>query len=880
MNGTTLIEDLAPLYDRPFIGGELGQFGQGQTLTFTMTHHDESTWLAAKTEIIVKQCGSFCNVVFSLVPIYGTPYETGDWGSWPTNICMNITCSNSEEEARRYLVSTWDQGKFVFGEPILLYAMNTGPCINGSDPLAEGTTFNFTITEGQEYALLHDIYSGNEGTSLSGIPQYYGIGSARLKVIGDEPPQPIYVTVEAGINGINSCSGRFEIRPGDLKIIPTKSTVVYGDTLRFDVWKKLPDGSVGSFKPGSYFDFLIIDGNNAGYLYLPDSSQVDDGVWGYLPTAMFAAVEETPQSNSTEVIVQVTAYEPEDPGEPCLDCLPASITPTPPISLTPLADRQTREALRPKTNPVSPQQIKLAELKGSNLHKDGLARLVKKNPDGSYSFGNRNQKVTGAEPKSVDSVQQTTVKNSDGSYSILTSNRTSSKTNSSAVSLQSTESGGPLVGILTIEVVKDSLDHFKVTIVPDTAATEDTVAFTEGAKLVIQAQNKDSINIEYDGNTLLKLSLATNEEYGTFINANGDTLKTTPVQLTDVLYSDAKAGRIKFAAVKKNPDSLVTCKIRVEKQSDPTKYGERDAVVVEQTLKIVMVAPYEVVPRNLRGLRNPPNPTDENKKRFTVQLTRNKVGVANHPFLLTTDYVDGTGGHDHITPRRTENRENYGYFILRRNDTVYDRPYNGQTQSDGREIFDYVSSFFGDSMKIIVKSTNPVKEKYFKDSITIVEKVGGLNNFAMVASDIWGLTGNTGTTSQRECPGTEIHHSSNHYVTANTSRRLQAAIRTFAEWSGSERGGRHYLVLEINDMSLIYGGLFDICSNWLPPHQTHRRGTGVDIDGSAIRFDGQGPVNLHTTLAPDGRTFLDHLTSIMRNIGGTRANETSIHYNF
>jgi hypothetical protein len=42
LNGTTLIEDLATLYDRPFIGGELGQFGEGQTLTFTMTHNDGS----------------------------------------------------------------------------------------------------------------------------------------------------------------------------------------------------------------------------------------------------------------------------------------------------------------------------------------------------------------------------------------------------------------------------------------------------------------------------------------------------------------------------------------------------------------------------------------------------------------------------------------------------------------------------------------------------------------------------------------------------------------------------------------------------------------------------------------------------------------------
>jgi hypothetical protein len=459
MNGTTLIEDLAPLYDRPFIGGELGQFGEGQTLTFTMTHHDGSPWLAAKTETIVDQCGSFCDVVFSLVPIYGTPYETGDWGSWPTNICMNITCSNSEEEARRYLVSTWDQGKFVFGEPILLGAMYTGPCINGSEPLPEGTTFTFTITEGQEYALLHDIYTGNEGTSLSGIPQYYGIGSVRLKVIGDEPPQPIYVTVEAQttVLGLNSCSGRFEIRPGDLKIIPTKSTIIYGDTLRFDVWKKMPDGSLSPLAPGTNFQYSLVEGYDAGYLYSPDSSQVGDNIGGDFFSAMFAALEETPQGNSTMVKIRVQADEPSAPPPPCPDCFPSKITPTPPISIPPFTDRQTREALRSKTNPMSSQQIKLTEVRGSNVHKDSLARLGKKNADGSYSYGNRNQKGTGTKPKSVDNVQQTIVKNPDGSYSILTSNQASSRTKSSTVSIQSAENSGPLVGIATIEVVKSCI---------------------------------------------------------------------------------------------------------------------------------------------------------------------------------------------------------------------------------------------------------------------------------------------------------------------------------------------------------------------------------------------------------------------------------------
>jgi hypothetical protein len=42
------------------------------------------------------------------------------------------------------------------------------------------------------------------------------------------------------------------------------------------------------------------------------------------------------------------------------------------------------------------------------------------------------------------------------------------------------------------------------------------------------------------------------------------------------------------------------------------------------------------------------------------------------------------------------------------------------------------------------------------------------------------------------------------------------------------RGGE---IIYINDMSLPYGGLFDIQGNWRPPHVTHRTGRNADISG-------------------------------------------------
>ncbi|MEJ2054205.1 MAG: hypothetical protein P8X42_09820, partial [Calditrichaceae bacterium] len=91
----------------------------------------------------------------------------------------------------------------------------------------------------------------------------------------------------------------------------------------------------------------------------------------------------------------------------------------------------------------------------------------------------------------------------------------------------------------------DSLDHFDLKIVPDTLAKQDTIAFTESAKLIVQAKDKDNKDINLDENKLLKFSVNSNVRYGTFINKNGDTLRTTPVVLNDIEYRDAKAGLIK-----------------------------------------------------------------------------------------------------------------------------------------------------------------------------------------------------------------------------------------------------------------------------------------------------------------------------------------------
>jgi hypothetical protein len=431
--------------------------------------------------------------------------------------------------------------------------------------------------------------------------------------------------------------------------------------------------------------------------------------------------------------------------------------------------------------------------------------------------------------------------------------------------------GGCTLGEVTVK--KDSLDHFEVNVIPDTISTKDTVAYTEGAKLEIKAQDKENKEIELNESTKLKLALITNSEYGTFINANNDTLHTTPVILNDILYSDAKDGKIKFAAIKKNPDTLVTCKVRVELQNDTTKKGDTAIIVVEQTLKIVMDTPLEVRPsiptengdRALIALRRKP---------FEVKMTRGGRPVANHPFKLTTDYVRQSGGHIHGDTQdtiRQDNNDNYGCFLFGQ-PTRQRRPLDTLTNAQGRFALSYNASIYGDTMKIYLKSRN---KPLLLDSISVVEKVSGLINFIDVAQNC---------TFAQSAEGT-IRHPENNWCTPEMRDSLQLAIDDFYDWSLTREGGGRPIRLSINDMSLKLGGRFDIDARWDRDttgaiihnrHYYHRTGKSVDINNVPVFKipDPRDPRN--RMLTPLGRK----LREFMNRHQGRIYPEPQIHFDF
>lgn len=137
-------------------------------------------------------------------------------------------------------------------------------------------------------------------------------------------------------------------------------------------------------------------------------------------------------------------------------------------------------------------------------------------------------------------------------------------------------------------------------------------------------------------------------------------------------------------------------------------------------------------------------------------------------------------------------------------------------------------------------------------------------------------------------------HPANHYGTLSTVANIGRVGDAFYIATGE--------LLGINDMSLVWGGLFDIgpppSSNlfWSPPHLSHRRGTSADIDLCALSTIPNNPNPQTCVIAYDENDLpiyhtcnaLNYicvpadtiLTLCLQNGNGIMANELSHHCEF
>ncbi|MBI4822797.1 MAG: hypothetical protein HY805_00990 [Nitrospirae bacterium] len=181
--------------------------------------------------------------------------------------------------------------------------------------------------------------------------------------------------------------------------------------------------------------------------------------------------------------------------------------------------------------------------------------------------------------------------------------------------------------------------------------------------------------------------------------------------------------------------------------------------------------------------------------------------------------VPYSGGHNHHDVLRP-----HGKLNGKDSETV--NFYSGETS----QTVKYTSSEIAGKEEIIAKIDGKEVGK-----VSIDVKVPGLEPMPAYTL-IYQLTGG----------GDRMpHHSDNHYGTKSTRENMILVARDFYKQFKAKLG--------INDMSLVWGGLFDLCDTWNPAdrcslapnrgHFSHRKGTSVDIDRNALSQNGYIRVN-------------------------------------
>ncbi|HEY4612947.1 MAG TPA: hypothetical protein VII11_08200, partial [Bacteroidota bacterium] len=356
-----------------------------------------------------------------------------------------------------------------------------------------------------------------------------------------------------------------------------------------------------------------------------------------------------------------------------------------------------------------------------------------------------------------------------------------------------------------ITLKKRVLDHFAITF------EKDTVQFGQTSIIFVKAKDRDNLDIEPPVGTLVNIVLSESERYGFLIY--GDTVSLT---IQNVPYEEANTGNVLFSATNQDPSGLgsVGVLVGVTKVGDESIQGV-DTVVVGKGIKIQLL----VGSQTLRPLGREGNKkviigsdttwvidfTKVRSTTATVIVTDNLLQpVPNYPFTLRAFVRESSGGHDHASGRPT------GRFI-KGSDTL--TTVSDATGSDGKKIYTYLSSGFGGVDSLFVKGRTNTDTA----SITIKLRIAEFTE--LTQGSHYELTGAFGD------PGVTSEHRKNHQGTSVLVNTLKALADTIYAAKAYK--------LRINDMSLAWGGPFDIRNNWNTPHQTHREGTNADIDDFA-----------------------------------------------
>lgn len=309
------------------------------------------------------------------------------------------------------------------------------------------------------------------------------------------------------------------------------------------------------------------------------------------------------------------------------------------------------------------------------------------------------------------------------------------------------------------------------------------------------------------------------------ITAEGDTVDFPPNQVFEVSIDEEFRDLGTLLSTTNDTADVIT-------NNGPVFGFLSDSPVGEpQTVSITLITAYEaVVLRGSKGvgLKAPfdlaivldddaeVQPTlrvgngTNNLEEFSVTVLENGIGIPNHEVELTLRLIPGTGGHDHLAAPAELLLGSLENTVT--NDSGIGR-LTTRTNQEGVINIEYTSTEIGGQIEIKARSTTQFNEVV--DSLRV--RVPNLILFQGAGS--YTLTGET------------TSHLENHYlINQQAINSLLGASTAFknAEWNTTGE-------MRLNDMSLEFGGLFDISGQWRTPHNSHRTGRDVDIENISAR---------------------------------------------
>lgn len=212
-------------------------------------------------------------------------------------------------------------------------------------------------------------------------------------------------------------------------------------------------------------------------------------------------------------------------------------------------------------------------------------------------------------------------------------------------------------------------------------------------------------------------------------------------------------------------------------------------------------------PREILPSRTTPTaPLSETS--VTVRVSAGDIPIPNQQLTLSVVGALNSGGHDHENP---ESLRPLGSF----------QPLGGSTNPEGIFLATYTPEEFGGTDTIIVRSVQFPNVSVSRD---IAVRVPGfeclpINNDEYI--QIGGTLAHHGP-NEHNFPA---EPNDNHWGTLGLVHVIQELARDF----NTDPIGGYNTLLHFNDMSLPYGGWFDINGFWNGDHDEHRLGRNVDL---------------------------------------------------